>query len=393
MTVDPLALADSVAELVRIPSVHPFQFGPKAAEHGEVGELAIAEHLARRFDQLGASEVVLDEAAPGRPNVYGFITGRTDRLVVVDVHIDTVGVEHMTDPPFDGRIERDCVWGRGSLDTKATMGIMLTLVDQWRAAGVQPEPTVLLVGSVSEEAGGLLGATRFRPWVEARGLQVDQMVVAEPTELAPIHGHKGLVIMEITTVGKAAHSALPHLGENAIEAMVPVITALQAEHARLQTLTPATELGNGTLSITMIDGGTGGNIIPAHCTIVASRRVVPGEEPDEIYAQMVGLARAASPLPITVESLLPIGPDGKTGSVAFYQPADSDLVRLLAAAAGTQPKVAPFGTNAARYNGFANELAVFGPGSIDDAHQATECVAISDLARAADVLTTWLDPA
>ena len=35
MTVDPQALADSVAELVRIPSVHPFQFGPKAAEHGE----------------------------------------------------------------------------------------------------------------------------------------------------------------------------------------------------------------------------------------------------------------------------------------------------------------------------------------------------------------------
>jgi acetylornithine deacetylase/succinyl-diaminopimelate desuccinylase-like protein len=36
---------------------------------------------------------------------------------------------------------------------------------------------------------------------------------------------------------------------------------------------------------------------------------------------------------------------------------------------------------------------VFGPGSIDDAHQATECVAISELVRAADILTAWLDPA
>lgn len=393
MTVDPTALAESVAELVRIPSVHPFQFGPKAAEHGEAGELALAQHLARRFDELGASEVVLDEAAPGRPNVYGFFPGRTDRVVVVDVHIDTVGVEHMTDPPFDGRIEHDCVWGRGSLDTKATMGIMLTLVEQWRRTGVRPEPTVLLVGSVSEEAGGLLGATRFRPWAEQRGLRIDQMIVAEPTELAPIHGHKGLVAMEITTVGKAAHSALPHLGENAIEAMVPVISALQAEHARLQTLTPSTELGNGTLSVTTINGGTGGNIIPAHCTIVASRRLVPGEEPNAVFEQMVDLARSASPLPVTVESLLPIDPDGTMGSRAFYQSADSDFLRLLAGESGTQPMVAPFGTNALRYNGFANDLAVFGPGSIDLAHQATECVAIADLVRAADVLTTWLDPA
>jgi acetylornithine deacetylase/succinyl-diaminopimelate desuccinylase-like protein len=393
MTVDPIALAHSVAELVRIPSVHPFQFGPKAAEYGEVGELAVAQHLAKRFEELGASEVVLDEAAPGRPNVYGFVPGRTDRVVVVDVHIDTVGVEHMTDPPFDGRIEDGCVWGRGSLDTKATMGIMLTLVDQWRAAGVRPDPTVLLVGSVSEEAGGLLGATRFRPWVEERGIQIDQMIVAEPTELAPIHGHKGLVIMEITTVGKAAHSALPQLGENAIEAMVPVIAALQGEHARLQTLTPPTELGNGTLSVTTINGGTGGNVIPAHCTIVASRRLVPGEDPNTIFEQMVDLARAASPLPVTVESLLPVDPDGTMGSRAFYQTADSDFLRLLAGHAGTQPKVAPFGTNALRYNGFANELAVFGPGSIDDAHQATECVAISELVRAANVLTAWLDPA
>ena len=38
-------------------------------------------------------------------------------------------------------------------------------------------------------------------------------------------------------------------------------------------------------------------------------------------------------------------------------------------------------------------MGVFGPGSIDDAHQATESVAIADLMTTASVLTTWLDPA
>src|SRR5690606_3925895 len=183
-------LAESVAALVRIPSVNPLQGGPRAAAAGPIGERAIALHLATRFEELGASEVVLDDVVDDRPNVYAFFPGRTERLVVLDVHTDTVTVEHMTDPPFDGRIEHGCVWGRGALDTKASLGVILALLDSWRRAGVRPAPSLLVVGSISEESGGLLGATRFRPWAEARELRVDEMIVAEPTRLAPIHGHK-----------------------------------------------------------------------------------------------------------------------------------------------------------------------------------------------------------
>ena len=53
----------------------------------------------------------------------------------------------------------------------------------------------------------------------------------------------------------------------------------------------------------------------------------------------------------------------------------------------------PFGTNAFGYDGFANEKVIFGPGSIDDAHQATERVAIDDLVKLAEIYTTWLNPA
>ena len=55
--------------------------------------------------------------------------------------------------------------------------------------------------------------------------------------------------------------------------------------------------------------------------------------------------------------------------------------------------MAPFGTNALRYSDFARELAVFGPGSIDDAHQATEHVMIDDLVTLARVYSQWLEPA
>ncbi len=385
-------LAESVATLVRIPSVNPLQAGPIAEGAGPIGERTIAEHLAESFHAAGADEVELDEAARGRPNVYAWFPGRSERLVVLDVHTDTVTVEHMTDPPFDGRIEDEHVWGRGALDTKASLGVILALLTRWHHDGARPEPTLLVVGSIGEEAGGLVGATRFRPWAESRGLVIDEMIVAEPTRLAPIHGHKGGVALRVTAHGKAAHSALPHLGENAIEAMAPVIAAYRDEHERLQSVRPTTELGTSTVSVTRIEGGTGGNVIPAECSITVGQRTVPEQAAHEAYERLVAIAHDTCPLPVTCESVLPPQPDGTFGSDAFYQSAESGLVQSLAAWAGTVPTVAPFGTNALRYGGLARELAVFGPGSIDDAHQATECVAISDLVTTAEVYTRWLRP-
>ncbi len=390
--VTPEQLAESVAALVRIPSVNPLQGGPTALAAGPLGEAALAEHLAARFDELGAGEVVLDDVLAGRPNVYGMFPGRTDRLVVLDVHTDTVTVEHMTDPAFDGRIENGGVWGRGALDTKASLGVILELLAAWQRAGQLPEPTLLVVGSIAEESGGLLGAGRFYAWALERGLEISEMIVAEPTKLAPIHGHKGGVALRIEVIGVAAHSALPHLGQNAIEAMAPVIAALQAEHERLQTIPGTTELGEGTLSITMIEGGTGGNVIPASCSILANRRIVPGEDSTEVFHRLASIAAAACPLPTRIESAYPESVEGTIGSNAFYQPADTALAQSLASWAGTAPQVAPFGTNALRYPDFADQMVVFGPGSIDDAHQATESVAIADLVTLANVYTRWLDP-
>jgi acetylornithine deacetylase/succinyl-diaminopimelate desuccinylase-like protein len=385
-------LAESVAELVRIPSVNPLQTGPRAEEYGAIGEGAIARRLAERFEQVGAGEVVLDEVRPGRPNVYGRFRGRSDRLVVVDVHTDTVSVEHMTGQPFDGRIEDGSVWGRGALDTKATMGVLLALLDEWRRDGLRPEPDLLLVGSVSEEVGGLLGATRFRPWAEQQGLRIDQLLVAEPTEFRPVHGLKGLVLIEVTARGTAAHAARPDLGVNAIEAMAPVIAAFAAEHDRLQLQKPATELGNGSVSVTQISGGSGSNVIPDQCSITVGRRIVPGEDPTEVLDQLTAIAHRACPVLVDVTSLLPLTPDGRPASPAFYQRPDSDFVRFLAEAAGTEPTVAPYGSNALRYSGLAEELVVFGPGSIEQAHQATERIAITELVRLADILGRWLRP-
>ena len=388
MTAAPEKLAAWVSRLVQVPSVNPLHAGPHCQEPGEI---AIGLAVSDWFGGFGAADIELDEVLDGRCNFYAFFHGRTDRLAVLDVHLDTVTVENMTDPPFDGRIDEGRVWGRGALDTKASLGTMAALLEHWHDEGLRPEPNLLVVGTVGEEAGGLLGAARFRIWAEQHRLEIDQLVICEPTSLRPIHGHKGAIGLRITVEGRSAHSSTPDEGENAIFAAAHLIVALEQHHAELISAPATTEVGTGTLIVSMVNGGIAANVVPDRCTLTVGRRLVPGEDPQREYEALEALSRAACPLPITVEPIVRQA-DGSPGSSAFYQSPDTELIRTLATAAGTAPATAPFGTNALRYIGLAREACVFGPGRIEDAHMATESVRIDDLVRTADAYTAWLRP-
>ncbi|MCP5025382.1 MAG: M20 family metallopeptidase [Actinomycetia bacterium] len=377
-----MSIAERVGELVRIPSVNPLQAGPKS---GDGGERALSAWMADRAEAMGA-DVTVDEIEDGRANVYARFEGDSDRAVTVDIHLDTVGVEHMTDEPFDGRIEGGRVYGRGSVDTKASLAVVLGVLEELKAEGRRPVPTVNVVGTIAEEAGGLMGAAGYRDWLQARGQRIDQMVVAEPTMCAPVHGHKGGMGLELTVHGHAAHSSKPHLGQNAISAAARIVLAIDAEQDRLEGLEPTTPVGNGTISVNEIEGGLARNIIPDWCTLFVGRRAAPGEDPEVLFEQLSKLIKAASaPLEVDVNHA-----NDLPGSPAFYQDPDSPLVRTLAALGHSQPECATYGSNALRYPEVADEIVVFGPGSIDQAHQAVEWVDIAELERVADIYRAWL---
>ena len=373
---------DLLAELVGINSVNPLQVGERS---GPGGEAALAESLAERSEALGA-EVLLDDAEEGRPNLYARFPGTSDRTVAVDVHLDTVGVEHVLDPdPFGCRVTAEKVHGRGAVDTKATFAVVLVLLAELRERGIDLGPELYLIGTVGEEGGGLVGAHRLADWVGETGLRFDQMIVAEPTLCAPVHGHKGGVGLEITVKGEAAHSSKPHLGANAIVGAARIIQAFQTEHDALVTGPAATPVGTGTLSVTQIEGGLARNIIPDECQVYAGRRVAPGEDPVAVFEHLRQLAvEAAAPLEVDVAMT-----NGR-GSPGFYQEPDTRLVVTLGELAGERPTTATYGTNALVYEDVADEIVVFGPGSIDQAHKADEWIEIAELDRAAAVYEHWL---
>jgi acetylornithine deacetylase/succinyl-diaminopimelate desuccinylase-like protein len=378
-----MRIAEAVAELVRIPSVNPLQ----STDAAVTGEGRLAAHLAERASDLGA-EVELDDVFPGRPNLIATFAGERPDVLMVDVHLDTVAVEHMTVDPFDGRIADGRVYGRGAVDTKATFALVLEALAALRADGRRPGPTVMLVGTVSEEIGGLPGARRLAEMLSDRGRRLDRVIVAEPTLCAPVHGHRGGVGLEVCLHGHAAHSSQPELGMNAVSAAARVIAAIDTEQARLAANVDGLALGGGSLSVTEIRGGVARNIIPDACELYAGRRLAPGEDPGSEYRRLVELiTTAASPCRAEVTMA-----NGRGFPAFLTDPADPFVVEL-AALGGEAPVTAGYGSNCAAYTGIDAPKVVFGPGSIDQAHQAVEWVEIEQLVRAAGVYERLLAPA
>jgi acetylornithine deacetylase/succinyl-diaminopimelate desuccinylase-like protein len=368
-------VASWLSRLVKIPSVSPDQAGPRA---GVPGEARLGAEVARWLAEFGA-EVYSEEVFPGRSNVYGILPGQSDRWVAVDAHLDTVGVEQMTGDPFSGRIAEGRVYGRGAVDTKATLAVVLALLEAMHRSGRRPGPSLVVAATVDEEVSAR-GAPAFAGWVRARGIPLDELAVAEPTSCGPVVGHKGGLRLEFRVEGSPAHSSQPHLGQNAITAAAHLVLALDAEQQRLAALPPA-ELGNPTLAVTLIDGGSGANVIPAACSVIVDRRLLPGEDGAEVAAQLVQRAERATPLPLRAETALWVAP--------FAQAADTSWVRWLAGASGREPAVVPYCTNAWAYSGLARECVIIGPGSIQQAHGVEEWVAISELEKLARIYAAW----
>ena len=177
----------------------------------------------------------------------------------------------------------------------------------------------------------------------------------------------------------------PELGANALSAGARIVVAVDREQARLASQTALTAVGNGTVSVTELQSGLARNIIPDACELYVGRRIAPGEDVKEVQDALYDLIRdAASPLEASIETAY------GEGSAAFYQDPTSPLVLDLARLADQEATTAEFGTNALKYGPIADECVVFGPGSIDQAHQAIEWVDIAQLERAVDIYRAWL---
>lgn len=196
--------------------------------------------------------VTLQEVTRGRTNVWA---SRTGGGVTLSTHLDTV-------PPFvSPTLEGDRLRGRGSSDAKGIAAAMMVAAENLAAGG---ESRIDLLFVVGEEKGsdGARAANRLRPTSK-------WLVNGEPTESKLASGAKGSLRVMVRTRGREAHSAYAYLGQSAIEPMLALLPTI-----REVDLPSDPVLGDTTVNIGTIRGGTEANIVPALCEAELMFRLV-----------------------------------------------------------------------------------------------------------------------
>jgi acetylornithine deacetylase len=291
--------------------------------------------------------------------------------LLFDSHMDTVGVEGMTVPPFAGLVKDGKIWGRGSCDTKGTGAAMLWALRN-AVQSEQLSTNIAILFSIEEEVAKT-GVNAFAqkqlsqlPWKPVG------VVVGEPTQLQLVIAHNGYVRWTIRTNGQAAHSSDPSQGRSAISAMARVITAIERDYVPTVTTTHPL-VGKAQCSINVIQGGSQINVIPESCEVLVDRRLVPGEDATPVLPAVKSVLQ---PLCESDPQL-----DVEHVEVRIDPPLSPDSNHLLADRVGqvltnlgfsVEPVGVKYGTNASNHTAGGLPAVVLGPGDIAQAHRADE---------------------
>ena len=297
--------------------------------------------------------------------------------IVFEAHTDTAGIAGMTIPPFEPRLEDGRLYGRGACDTKAGVAAMMHAVASLVEDRLQPRCEVVFAGTADEEYS-YRGVLKL-----CEGLRADAAVVSEPTSLRLVVATKGCLRFRIRVQGKAAHSAKPHLGVNAISHMARLIW-LWRRTRRLSTAGRMRCSDLPTFNIGVIHGGSQVNIVPESCVIEIDRRLVPGEELEEVwrsYGRLVAKLQDSIPgfIAVVEEPMLQDMPL----ETATQQPVAAVATQVLAGLGLNSEAIGvPYGSDASKLARAGVPSIVFGPGTIDQAHAASEFVDCDEVHKA-----------
>ena len=369
---DPIAIARL---LVSTPSVNPM------LESDGAGELHIAEVAAELLDDWGLT-TEFQEVSPGRVNVIARLKGNGPTLML-NGHLDTVGVRGMTVSPFAGDLVGSRIVGRGACDMKGGLASLLAAAARLAEKGPRPN---LLVALTADEEHESLGMAEFIN----TGPKADFAIVCEPTSLAVMPAHKGFIWVTAMFQGRAAHGSRFELGIDAIRHAALYISALDRYEKQLEMKVPHPLLEHGSLHVGTIVGGTAPSVYPGQCEVQLECRTLPGEKGEDIISCLRDILHEVAAEEPTLDGFLEMTLERPGTEVAT----NSGLVRGLLEA-GQAHNVLPRveGMTAWVDAAFLNQAGIpavcFGPGSMDQAHTDDEWIEMDEIIRCASVLETF----
>ena len=282
-------------------------------------------------------------------------------------HMDTVPDTGWLTDPWSGRIEDDTLFGLGSTDMKGPVAALVV------AAQSLPGRIPIALLLTTDEETTKEGARAVLRSELARRYAPSGILVAEPTGLIPVRGHRAHIEFTATATGAQAHSSTGR-GRNANWELIPFLVAMRVIFDRLRTdptmLDAAYEPPFSDFNPVIDNHGAAVNVTVPRATVRIKFRYSAGIDPEPIVAAVRG---AASDAGLKLKEKR----EGKPPEL----PPEHRLIRAATELTSHAARTAPYGTDASELQALAPCL-VMGPGDIGNAHTPHEAVSLSELAGA-----------
>jgi len=328
--------------------------------------------LADAVDEALRACPHLDVRRTGQVIVARTTLGRDQRVVLAG-HLDTVPLAANLPSRWEERDGERVLWGRGSVDMKGGVAVMVALAAQ--VTRPRFDLTWLFYDNeeVDAEANGLNQLARSDP----SALQGDCAVLLEPTAARIEGGCQGTLRVALRTTGQAAHSARSWTGHNAIHDLARALVILQTFQAP-RVMVDGLEYREG-LNAVRVSGGIAGNVVPDRAELHVNYRFAPDKQPADALAICRDLFAGYD---VTV---LDAAPGARPGL-------DAAVLQDLVTRAGGEA-VPKFGwTDVARFAALGIPAINFGPGDANLAHSDDEHCPLAQVERCHAVLEGWLNP-
>jgi len=375
LSIDPKYVTKILSDLVKINSINP-SLSPEGA-----GEAEIGAYVADLLSSIGLS-VSTYELAPGRVNVVGTLGGHHGgRSLLLNAHMDTVGVDGMKGDPFSAKVQDGALYGRGAQDMKGSLAAMIAAAKALVDGGVKLGGN-LYVTAVADEEYASIGSDNLVKHVSA-----DAAIVTEPTDLTISRAHRGFIWYEVETLGRAAHGSRFKEGIDANMRMGRFLYHLDGLEKELRGREPHPLAGPPSLHAARIKGGTETSIYAAHCLLEIERRTSPGENEAQATVELQAIIDAlkdndpnyqAAVKPIFVRDPFEVNADA-----AIVKTLDAAYAHRMGTAA--QHSGQTFWTDAAIFASGGMETVLIGPTG-GGLHSEEEWVELDSVVNLAHIL-------
>lgn len=346
--------------------------------------LALIECIADHLRSLHVPVRLTYDDSRRKANLFATVGAGKAAGTVLSGHTDTVPWDGQawTLDPLSAAVQDGRLYGRGSADMKAFIGLVVAHTPLWLEANLPH--AIHYAFSYDEEVGGW-GAMNLIADLREAGVAPRMCLVGEPTDMIPALAHKGVHRWHCHVRGKAAHSSLTPMAVNAVEAASRLVAHIADLGDQLRA-GPDQQAGFDvpwtTSAVCRLSGGIADNIVPEDCRITYEFRDLPGTDVDALQQQVEARARALEGAMQAVDPASGFSFEKFTAMPAFRAAPDEPAVQLALKLAGTrQTTLVAFGTEAGLFQRAGMSTVVCGPGSINQAHQADEYVSLEQLTR------------